>query len=228
MRARTRMVLLSSTLLLFAIPDAPNAAPLTVAATSGLGPRVTLISDSVAGAIALDTGAKAILAQGIDLFLEPGEARRLGGVNPPGGIAPPTALQLIAMLGHRLGSTVIMCIGHNDYSDQYAQNMEAALAALRDAGVKHVLWVNLHLTPAHQGYAVMDAAITAVAAQHPEVTVVDWNADATGHPEWFQPDGVHLTGDGPRAMARAFHASLVRLGVAADGRRAQFALSREN
>jgi len=193
--------------------SSPSAAPMT-GAVSAPQPRVTLISDSVAGAISFDTGAKAILAEGVDLFLEPGEARRLGGDNPPGGISPPTALQLIETLGRRLGQTVIISVGYNDVSAQYAQNMEAALEALRQAGVKHVLWTTLHASSAHSGNLTMNNAIQAIAAQHPEVSVVDWNAYAGAHPEWFQqPDDVHLAGDGPRALAGLFHASLVKLGI---------------
>ena len=204
MRGRAYSTAVLCGLLLAASPAAAGPKPL---------PRVTLISDSVAGAIAFDTGAKAILAQGVDLFLEPGEARRLGGTNPVDGIAPPTAVQLIPTLGRRLGPTVIMCIGYNDFSDQYAQNMATALDELRAAGVKHVLWVTLRQSPAHLGYTTMNAAIAAEAAQHPEVTVLDWNAYSTAHPEWFQPDGVHLVGDGPRALARFFHAGLVSAGI---------------
>jgi hypothetical protein len=190
-------------------------APAAATTASPSRPRVTLISDSVAGAIAFDTGAKAILADRVDLFLEPGEARRLGGVNPADGIAPPTALELIGTLGRRLGPTVILCIGYNDISSQYAANAEAALEALRRAGVTHVLWVTLHESPFHLGDVTMNAAIEAAAARHPEVTVVDWNAYARGHPEWFSADDVHLTGDGPRALARLLHASLVTLRVVA-------------
>jgi lysophospholipase L1-like esterase len=189
------------------------AAPLPAVAAKRSLPRVTLISDSVAASIAFDVGAKAILADGIDLFLEPGEGRRLGGDTPAGGIAPPTALQLVQTLGRRLGRTVIMCVGYNDVSSQYAGNMEVALDELRAAGVTHVLWVTLHVSPEHTGNATMNAAIAAAAAQHQEVTIVDWNAFAAGHPEWFQPDGTHLRGDAPRAMARLFHASLVKLGI---------------
>jgi hypothetical protein len=189
------------------------AAPPRVGAVRQLE-RVTLISDSVAAAITFETGPKTILAEGIDLFLEPGQARRLGGQNPD-GIAPPTALQLVAMLGHRLGATVIMDVGYNDFSDQYAANMEAVLAELSRAGVKHVLWTTLRFSPAHLGYQTMNEAIAAAATHHPELTIVDWNAYASGHPEWFQPDQVHLVGDGPRALARLFHSSLVKLGIPA-------------
>jgi hypothetical protein len=201
-------------LLLSASASSPAAAPFAATASPQL-PRVTLISDSVAASIALDTGAKAILADGIDLFLEPGTARRLGGENPADGIAPPTALQLIGMLGPRLGPTVIINVGYNDISAQYAANIEAALDALRRAGVKHVLWVTLQFSPEHFGYLAMNDAIQAAATHHPEVTVVDWNAYTIGHTEWLQPDGVHPAGDGARVMARLFHSSLVKLGIPA-------------
>lgn len=201
-----------SVLLLVAAASSPAPVP-GAASTAPSLPRVTLISDSVAAAISFDTGAKAILGEGIDLFLEPGPARRLGGTNPSDAIAPPTAVHLIASLGERLGPTVIMCLGYNDVSSQYAEHMEAALDALRRAGVRRVLWVTLRLSDAHRGYLTMNSAIEAAAASHPEVTVVDWNGYASGHPEWFQPDGVHLRGEGPRAMARLFRASLSELGI---------------
>jgi virginiamycin B lyase len=175
-------------------------------------PRVTFISDSVAAPIAFDPGAESILANGIDLFFEPGQARTLGPARAT-GIAPPTVLDLIAQLGPRLGPTVVVEIGNNDFSSTYAANMESALKALRHAGVKHVLWLTLHVTPKHTTYAVMNAAIAAAAARHPELSVLDWNAYAAAHPEWFQGDGVHLTGDGPRALAEFVRAGLASIGL---------------
>src|SRR3954466_7349861 len=70
-------------------------------------PRVTLISDSVASSISFDTGAKAILAKGVNLFLYPGEGRTLSGPADPGAFSP-TGLQLISSLGQKLGAAVIM------------------------------------------------------------------------------------------------------------------------
>src|SRR3954453_10301321 len=72
-------------------------------------PRVTLISDSVASSISFDTGAKAILAKGVNLFLYPGEGRTLSGPADPGAYSP-TGLQLISSLGEKLGPAVIMSI----------------------------------------------------------------------------------------------------------------------
>jgi hypothetical protein len=175
--------------------------------------RVTLITDSVAGAIALDTGATATLSQGIDLFLEPGQARILGGEYPPGAIAPPSVADLSATLGQSLGPLVIVAVGYNDISTDYAANMEAALAAMRDSAVRRVLWVTLHVSPNHTSYRIINDAIRAAAKQHAELTVVDWNAYSARHPDWFQPDGVHLVGVGPRELAGLIHATLVRIGI---------------
>lgn len=176
-------------------------------------PRVTLLSDSAAASIVFDTGAKSLLANGIDLFLEPGQGRTLGP-QPLGVTGPPTLPDLITQLGSRLGQTVVVDIGHNDtYSDRYASDIDAALAAFHAAGVKRVLWTTLHVTTNHWGFTAMNDAVVAAAAQHPELTIVDWNAYAAPHPEWFQRDGVHLIGDGPRALARCIHGSLIGLGV---------------
>lgn len=176
--------------------------------------RVTFVSDSVGAAVAFDTGAKAILGAGVDLALEPGQARRLGGTTPPGEIAPPTVLELIQQLGSKLGPTVIVSIGVNDVSADYAQELEAALAELNAAGVRHVLWATIHEKPNHTGFEVMNSAIADAALHHPELRVLDWAAYSSAHPEWFQADGVHLQGDGPRAFARFLHDGLVQAGLA--------------
>ena len=177
-------------------------------------PRVTFISDSVGAAIAFDTGAKSILADGVDLFLEPAAARTLGP-GPLDDVGPPTVLELAGRLGRGLGHTVVVQIGDNDYPSTYAANIEAALTAFRASGVEHVLWLTLHVAPDHTSYMTMNDEIRDAAVRHPELTVLDWNRYASRDPEWFQPDGIHLTGNGPRALARFIHAGLVRLGIPA-------------
>jgi fermentation-respiration switch protein FrsA (DUF1100 family) len=175
--------------------------------------RVTLITDSVGGAVALDTGATALLSRDVDLFLEPGQARILGGKYPPYAIVPPSAVDLIRRLGHNLGFVVVVAVGYNDIPSDYATHMEAALAAMRASAVRRVLWVTLHVSPDHTSYQTINDAIQVAASQHPEITLVDWNTYSATHPEWFQQDGVHLTGDGPRALARLIAATLVRDGI---------------
>jgi hypothetical protein len=175
-------------------------------------PRVTLISDSVASSISFDTGAKAILAKGVNLFLYPGEGRTLTGPADPGAFSP-TGLQLISSLGQKLGPTVIMSIGDNDVCCDYGTAISAAISELEAAGVKHILWSTLHVSPDHTSYALFNSALASAAASHADVTVLDWNAYSTPHPEWFQGDGVHLLGAGPRALAAFLHAGLVKAGV---------------
>lgn len=176
-------------------------------------PRVTLISDSVAGAIWFDPGARSIAAQGIDLFLEPGQGRMLGSTDP--NAQPETALALIPQLDRRIGPTAVMFIGDNDYYSTDAQNVATADTELRAAGVARIVWVTLHVSPDHTSYTFMnDAIAAAVAADPAHVSAADWDAYSAGHPEWFQADGVHLAGTGPRALAQFLHSTLVQLGVA--------------
>jgi streptogramin lyase len=176
-------------------------------------PRVTLITDSVAGAVWFDPGARSIAARGIDLFLEPGQGRMLGSTDP--NAQPETALRLIPQLGRRIGPTAVMFIGDNDYYANDAENVAAADAELRAAGVTRIVWVTLHVSPDHTSYTFMNDAIAAAAAADPaHVSVADWNAYSAGHPDWFQVDGVHLTGAGPRALAGFLHGTLVGLGIA--------------
>jgi hypothetical protein len=185
-------------------------------------PRVTLISDSVAASIAFDAQAKSLLENGVDLFLEPGQARTLGPT-PPGVLAPPSVLQLVTQLGPRLGKTVVVQIGDNDDADNYATKIEAALNVFQAAGVKHVLWLTLHESvscasvrgcgPNHTNYPTMNKALVAVAAKRREMTVLDWNTFSARHPEWFTGDGVHLESNGPRALAQFIHTSLVKLRI---------------
>ena len=46
------------------------------------------------------------------------------------------------------------------------------------------------------------------------MTVVDWNALSRDDPDWFQPDGIHLTATGAEGMASLVNGALVQLGVA--------------
>ena len=176
--------------------------------------HVTLIGDSVADALQLDASAARILGQGIDLDLEVAPCRRVGGESCPyQGVRPLNVIQLVQSMGPRIGPTVIVAVGYNDPEDGYAQNMEDALAAMKQAGVKRVLWLTLRAA-AHPYLSMNDDILTAAAA-HPEMTVVDWNLYSRSHPDWFQADGIHLLGPGSDAMATLLHTTLVSLGIAA-------------
>lgn len=193
--------------LIVSVPAGSASAPVSL-------PRVTLIGDSVADALASDNTAQAILRQGVDLQLQVAPCRRVAQLSCPyDGVRPPNVLDLVGTLGNQLGSTVIVAVGYNDYEDQYAANIEAALTALKGAGVTRVIWPTLKT--AYHSYLTMNADIFAAAANHPELTVVDWNLYSQGHPDWFQPDGLHLLAPGAEGMATLLHQALVQLGIPA-------------
>ena len=193
-------------------------AALTAAAASPARPsgvqHVTLIGDSVADAIPGDDSAVAILRQGIDLDLQVAPCRRVEGDGCPyQGVRPPSAVQLVQTMGSKLGDTVIVAVGYNDFEDQYASNIEDAIDALTAAGVKRIFWLTLRA--ARHPYLNMNDDIAQAAARHPQVSVVDWNVYSRSHPDWFQTDGLHLLGPGAEAMATLIHKSLSAAGVAA-------------
>src|SRR4051794_29836551 len=184
------------------------------AANSAQLQHVTLIGDSVADAIPNDSAAVAILRQGTELDLEVAPCRRVEGEGCPyEGVRPPSAVQLIQSMGSKLGATVVVCVGYNDFEDQYAGNVEDALKALKAAGVKRVYWLTLRA--AHHPYVNMNADIEASAQRHPELSVIDWNVYSRSHLDWFQDDGLHLLKDGSEAMATLIHKRLLADGVAA-------------
>ena len=175
--------------------------------------QVLFVGDSVPTSITDNPGPKATVAQGVDMDFALAPCRRLVGTSCPyEGKRPPNVLDLIKSLGPAVPPTVVVAVGYNDYEDQYAAGIAAVLGALEQAGVKHVLWLDLHAV--RHPYLSMNDDILAAAAAHPELTVVDWNGAAQGHPGWFQDDGVHLEGDGTAAMAALIHDTLVQLGVA--------------
>ncbi|HVU76653.1 MAG TPA: putative Ig domain-containing protein [Gaiellaceae bacterium] len=183
---------------------------------SGAGTQlqhVTVIGDSVADGIGVDTRAEALLGQGVDADFELAPCRRLEGEScPVNGVRPQNAVDLIHSLGSKIGPNVVVAVGYNDHEDEYAGNVEDTLAALKAAGVKHVFWLTLRA--ARHPYITMNADIAASAAKHPELTVVDWNLYSRSHPEWFQADGIHLKNIGAEMMATLIHKALLQGGVA--------------
>jgi len=174
--------------------------------------RVTLVGDSIATALALEPDARRILGRGIDLDLQVTPCRRIVGAGCPyQGVLPPSLIELLPML--RLGATVVVAAGYNDYESTFSATIETALAALKAAGVEHVLWLTLRAE--RQSYLNMNELVRAASQRHPELTVVDWNLYARSHPDWFQPDGLHLLKGGAIALATLVHQELDALGLVA-------------
>ena len=177
---------------------------LAVPSASAARPRVTLITDSVAGALIWDAPAARIFSHGFDADLELKSCRRLATTSCPAGKeVPPNALELIRARGRSIGPNVVIAVGYNDFPSVYTSGIERVLAALRADRVEHVFWLTLRA--ARHPYLQSNAAIYAAARRHREMTVLDWNSYSRGHSSWFQPDGLHLTGAGAQALAAFMH-----------------------
>jgi lysophospholipase L1-like esterase len=121
-------------------------------------------------------------------------------------------LQLVTSLGRSLGPDVVVAVGYNDYELLYPNDVLHVLKALRQAGVKHVLWLTLRAS--RHSYVDMNQTLRDIASTDPELTLLVWNAHSRSHPDWFDSDGLHLTPAGGEAMARFVHERLVALGIA--------------
>ncbi len=184
--------------------------------------RVTVIGDSIATAIAFEPVARRILDRGIDLDLQVTPCRRLVGESCPyEGTRPPTLIELLPSL--RLGPTVVVATGYNDYESTFASTIATTLTALRNAGVENVLWLTLRAE--RQSYLNMNDLILEASKREPRLTVVDWNLYSRSHPDWFQSDGLHLLRDGAIAMATLVHEKLNDLGLVATPTRRALAIA---
>ncbi len=202
-RALTLLVLAAVALGASAVPASSVATPRT---------RVTVIGDSIAASLALEPSARRILAQGIDLDLEATPCRRLVGESCPyEGVRPPSLVDLLPSL--ELGSTVVVAVGYNDFESTFATTIETTLAALAQANVENVFWLTLRAE--RQSYLHMNDLLREAADRHPELTLVDWNLYSRSHPDWFEPDGLHLRYAGSAAMATLIQKALAAQGLVA-------------
>ncbi len=174
--------------------------------------RVTVIGDSIAASLALESDARRLLAKGIELDLQATPCRRLVGESCPyQGVRPPSLVAVLPSLA--LGSTVVVAVGYNDFESTFATTIETALAALAGENVENVFWLTLRAE--RQSYLHMNDLLREAAGRHPELTLVDWNLYSRSHPEWFQPDGLHLQRAGALAMATLVHKALDARGLVA-------------
>lgn len=114
-------------------------------------------------------------------------------------------LDLIRDYKHRgaLPHLVVIALGA-DASLSSAQMEEA----FRLIGPRRVLGL---VTPIELGGGTSSDAdvVRSAVKRHPKRSILlDWVAFSNGHPEWFQPDGLHLTFPGADALARLFKQAL--------------------
>jgi hypothetical protein len=178
------------------------------AGAAGAAPHVTIVSDSVLTAVIWGNApAQAALDQDLDVQIDAGVCRKLNAqaCEFNGGYAS-TALDVINGWRTSLGPVVVIVDGYNDLTSSFASDVELTLDTLRNDGVQHVLWVNLH--EVRPEYAQKNAVLAAAALHHPELRVLDWNAYSSPHPEWYQTDFIHLVPAGGVAIAGFVHQAI--------------------
>jgi hypothetical protein len=193
----------------FAIVAALLACTALPAGAAGAGPRVTIVSDSVLTAVTwANATAQAALEQDLDVQIDAGVCRRLNvqSCEFNGGYVP-TALDVINGWRTSLGPVVVIVDGYNDLPASFAADVELTLDTLRDDGVQHILWVNLHAV--RPEYVQKNAVLAAAALHHPELRVLDWNTYSSAHPEWYQTDYIHLVPAGGVAIAAYIHQAIL-------------------
>ena len=72
-----------------------------------------------------------------------------------------------------------------------------------------VVWANIDRPPAAgTSYDGLNRVLSAGAATHRNLVVVDWRALVRSHPAWLRGDGVHATTAGYRGRAAAIAAAV--------------------
>jgi hypothetical protein len=186
------------------------AAACVAAATSPAAtpPPVTVIGDSVLTAVLWNEAPRGTLSKGLDVQWAVAVCRTLTGISCPfEGEVVPTVIDLVRAMGTALGPTVVVEAGYNDPPATFAQEVETVVQGLLAAGVQRILWVDLH--EALPAFAAMNQALLDAALRHPQLTVLDWNGYARGHPSWFQNDGIHLFQPGANAIAGYLRANII-------------------
>ena len=96
----------------------------------------------------------------------------------------------------QLGSTVIIALGTNGYFDQ--SQGQAVIDRLGPD--RQSYWVTAYGTNLWWQER-SNEPIRAIAAENPNVTLIEWDAYAPGHEDWFYSDGIHLVDQGQQAYA---------------------------
>jgi len=187
-----------------------------LSATAGANQRpplkhVTIFGDSSAAALNWDSQARAEVEKGNRVLYE---LRPCGRLTTPGCISPPppSVLSEVRTLGRRVGPTVMVHVGYNDDPHVYANGIDSVLRAMRNKGVKHVLWLTLRTAAHVQQYSATNTVIRGASHRWPFMTVVAWGAYSRPHPEWFT-DGIHFTSSGAVQFGIFLHRTLRKYGL---------------
>ena len=98
-----------------------------------------------------------------------------------------------------LGDPIIINLGANSY---YNDDYKKAVIDMVDG--REVFW----LTVTDDYKVNINTSLRNLGEQIPNLHIIDWEAISAGHPEYFAPDGLHLTPQGQVAYTNAIYSAL--------------------
>ena len=105
----------------------------------------------------------------------------------------------------RLGNIVVIALGTNGPiagQERYEVQSRQLLECLGPN--RHIFWVNVYC-PDLTWQNTNNAYIEKIAAEHSNVTVIDWYSLISQHPEWLVKDGIHPNDEGTVQYAQLIH-----------------------
>jgi hypothetical protein len=177
--------------------------------------HVTIFGDSSAAALNWDSQARDEIEKSnrVTYALEPcGRLSTTGCMTQGMSSPPPSTLSNVRSLGRRSGPTAIVLVGYNDDPHVYADGIDSVLRAMRNHGVKQVLWLTLRTVAHPEQYGVTNSVIRGASHRWSFMTVVNWAGYSRQHSDWFT-DGIHFTGTGAVQFAIYLHRTLKKYGL---------------
>ena len=172
---------------------APDSSVLdnTEADTDASELSVTLVGDSVM--LGAQASIESIMPSAI---VDAAESRQVSkGVS---------ILETLASQG-QLADTVVIALGTNGpFKQAKGQELIDYLGSDRQ-----IYWITTYGS-ALTWQEDSNSVIRAIADENDNVTVIDWAATASSHPEWFYSDSIHLNGDGRVAYAQLIYDSITQ------------------
>lgn len=111
-----------------------------------------------------------------------------------------------------VGDDVIFAVGNEELLN--ADDLERLVAAVSKD--KRVWLVNVRVPSSYAWASSNNQTIQNVAANHANATIIDWYNQTSGHGDWLQEDGLHLSAQGAQAYADLI-ASMVGTTAASTG-----------
>jgi hypothetical protein len=197
-------------------------APTTTLAPAG-PPRAMVVGDSTL--LAVEAYERLDVFRGFDLVYDAKSCRTIGvpscPVPPP---APPNVVETLEAADGPFDVVVVMA-GYDEWWTSFPDSFDEAVEAARAKGASQIVWLTYVESPVYRGLAEspLTEALTknnetlrakVASGDYADVTLADWHAYVAGHPDWLEPDGIHLNYAGAVGVADyisrliAFHADL--------------------